>query len=230
MREALAQAQITTDAVRVIDTTQPTIFCWGFLWPVIAISRGLVEELTSEELVSVLRHEDHHRMTRSPLTLFIVQCVATIFFFIPGLTYAREHFETTAEIRADQYATKNFTDKESLVSALYKVIGLQERALISQTLAVSFFGAITDGRIQALVASSSVKDARLFPRHLLGALVAAGIVSVAMFSLSFLVPDARAESSGSFCRLIPSHEVYRCEVRQEFYCAHGPSVSFCKER
>ncbi len=133
-----------------INEKEPLVFCFGFWNPKICVSRGLVSGLDNEELNAVILHEATHLKTREPFKTLVVKIFAGSFFFIPGFAALAKKYFAFAELAADESATYDFTKKEFLARALYKIIKLKERLILKNKLALSFFGEITEERVNRL--------------------------------------------------------------------------------
>lgn len=90
--------------VRVFAGREPVAFCAGLLRPRVYVSTGLVAALGAEQLAAVLAHEQHHRRTRDPLRLAVVQAGARALFFVPVLRPLHGAYATVAELGADEAA------------------------------------------------------------------------------------------------------------------------------
>src|SRR4051812_4110970 len=77
-------------------------FCYGFLWPRVAITAGLIQRLDDEEeLIAVLVHERHHMQRRDPLRYLVIRSLTSGLFMIPAAKAARIWIETRIELAAD---------------------------------------------------------------------------------------------------------------------------------
>jgi Zn-dependent protease with chaperone function len=80
-------------------------FCYGFLWPRVAITAGLIHCLDDEEeLIAVLVHERHHMHRRDPLRYLLIRSITSGLFMIPAARAARLWIETRIELAADRAA------------------------------------------------------------------------------------------------------------------------------
>lgn len=140
-----------SNTVIEIEDHQPVVFCFGFRTPKICISSGLIEKLSNQELKAVLLHEQYHLKSYEPIKLFLVKIMAKIWIFVPGIRSLSLQYLTYSELAADEFATDGFKNKIFLARALAKIMRWQERAMIKNNLALSFFGAITTTRINKLV-------------------------------------------------------------------------------
>ena len=68
-RNGVVAPPAAPDGVEVIDHDEPFAFTFGLGRPRVAISRGLIEQLSSEELGAVIVHERYHVRARDPLKL-----------------------------------------------------------------------------------------------------------------------------------------------------------------
>jgi beta-lactamase regulating signal transducer with metallopeptidase domain len=57
----------------------------GVLTPRVAVSEGLVEGVSDDELRAVLEHEHYHVCNLDPLKAVLAQTLSAAFFFLPGL-------------------------------------------------------------------------------------------------------------------------------------------------
>lgn len=108
--------------VDVLNAPEPFSFTYGLAKPRIAVSRGLTESLTDEELDAVLEHERYHTRNLDPLKLFVARMLAPTLFFLPLLRELRGRYVAARELAADRRALHR-QGRRSLAGALYKVTG-----------------------------------------------------------------------------------------------------------
>lgn len=135
-----------------IVNEKPVIFCFGFINPRICISSKLVKEFSAEELTAVLRHEKSHMLNNEPMKLFLAGTISKVLFFIPGLKPLLRQYSTFSELAADESATRGFRDKGALINALCKIIKIEEKSVVKDNMAITFFAANNE-RIDKLVNS-----------------------------------------------------------------------------
>lgn len=105
---------------RVVEVTEPLAFCAGYVRPRIYVSRGLLEELSDEELQAVVAHERHHRSRRDPLRRLVARALADALFFVPVLRRSGERYIALGELAADEAAVAAVGRRQPLASALLK--------------------------------------------------------------------------------------------------------------
>lgn len=124
-------------------TLGPEAFVAGFVRPRIFVGEALISSLTSDELIAVLRHEEHHRSTRAPLratALVAWRHVAAL----SGLASLFDERLAQLEIAADDAAIARGSSPRTLARALVKA----DRTQVAFT---SGFASPSDLRIQALL-------------------------------------------------------------------------------
>jgi Zn-dependent protease with chaperone function len=122
--EALAQAAGQTGlAGRVVffDVADSFSFVYGVMTPRVAISRGLLERATDEELRAVLEHERYHVRNIDPLKTAIVRVLSEALFFLPALDSLRARYVAGRELAADRRAVA-LCGRRPLAGALLKVV------------------------------------------------------------------------------------------------------------
>jgi Zn-dependent protease with chaperone function len=90
--EALAQtAQQAGLAGRVVlvDAGDSFSFVYGVMTPRVAVSRGLLERATDDELRAVLEHERYHVRNLDPLKAALVRVLSEALFVLPALDSLR---------------------------------------------------------------------------------------------------------------------------------------------
>jgi hypothetical protein len=107
-------------ACRVIETERREAFCAGYLYPRVFVSRGVLSELSAEELRAVVTHERHHVDRRDPLRLLVARSLADGLFFVPLLRCSGERCATLGELAADEAVVKRLEGRGALASALLK--------------------------------------------------------------------------------------------------------------
>jgi Zn-dependent protease with chaperone function len=107
--------------VVLVDCEEWFSFAYGALTPQVAVSRGLLEGVSAEELRAVLEHERYHVRNLDPLKVLIVRALPATFFFLPVLGALRIRYVAGRELAADRRAVQA-CGRKPLVSALLKVV------------------------------------------------------------------------------------------------------------
>jgi Zn-dependent protease with chaperone function len=107
--------------VVLVDCEEWFSFAYGALTPQVAVSRGLLEGVSAEELRAVLEHERYHVRNLDPLKVLIVRALPATFFFLPVLGALRTRYVAGRELAADRRAVQA-CGRKPLVSALLKVV------------------------------------------------------------------------------------------------------------
>lgn len=145
-----------------IKETKPVIFCYRFFRPKICVSSSIVKKLYPEELAAVLRHEKQHFSAHDPIKIFFLKIISRVLFFVPGLEFLARQYAIFSELAADGKATNDFREKAHLARALGKILRWQERLILKNNLAISFFTAGLDERINKLTDSAYSPSHKLF--------------------------------------------------------------------
>jgi Zn-dependent protease with chaperone function len=111
----------TPAGVEVVDHDAPFAFTYGLGEPRIALSRGLVEQLSTEELVAVVAHERYHVRARDPLKLVVARSAARMCFFLPAVGHLVTRYLAGRELAADRRSVRDF-GRSALAGALLKVV------------------------------------------------------------------------------------------------------------
>ncbi|HEY1450651.1 MAG TPA: M56 family metallopeptidase [Solirubrobacteraceae bacterium] len=122
--EALAQAARQTGLagrVVLVDAPDSFSFVYGLLTPRVAVSRGLLERTTDDELRAVLEHERYHVCNIDPLKSAIVRVLSEALFFFPALDSLRARYVASRELAADRRALA-LCGRRPLAGALLKVV------------------------------------------------------------------------------------------------------------
>jgi Zn-dependent protease with chaperone function len=125
LTSGLADAAVDADLdgrVRLVDADGAFSFAYGMTRPQVAVSRGLVESVSCNELAAVLHHERYHVANYDPLKVVIARSLPDALFFLPALGELRSRYVAARELAADRRAiTKSGTP--SVAGALFKVVG-----------------------------------------------------------------------------------------------------------
>jgi BlaR1 peptidase M56 len=119
---ALSIGAARAGALRVecVIANAPVAFCHGGLRPSILVSAGLVSELSADELLAVLAHEQHHVRRCDPLRRAVQQAVAEVFFWLPVIDWWADRRREASELAADRAAIRR-AGRSPLAGALWKV-------------------------------------------------------------------------------------------------------------
>jgi Zn-dependent protease with chaperone function len=107
--------------VVLLDAPERFSFAYGILTPRVAVSRGLLEGVSDDELRAVLEHERYHVCNLDPLKVVFVQALSAAFFFLPALDSLRARYLAGRELAADRRAVRA-CGRRPLVGALLKVV------------------------------------------------------------------------------------------------------------
>ena len=107
--------------VVLLDAPERFSFAYGILTPRVAVSRGLLDGVSGDELRAVLEHERYHVCNLDPLKVVFVQALSAAFFFLPALDFLRARYLAGRELAADRRAVRA-CGRQPLVSALLKVV------------------------------------------------------------------------------------------------------------
>jgi Zn-dependent protease with chaperone function len=121
LASASRQAGLPGQVVQVADAS-PYAFTYGIWHPRVVVSTGLAEVATPEELVAVLRHENHHVRNRDPLKVLALRNWASAFFLIPLIGAVLERILDRQELKADQAALRD-CGVAAVAGALLKAVG-----------------------------------------------------------------------------------------------------------
>jgi len=119
-RLSIAGARARVNRIECIADAAPVAVCCGTARPSVLVSEELVEQLSLEELVAVLIHEDHHARRRDPLRRAMLQATADILFWLPVVSWWAERRREASELLADRAALRR-TGRSALAGALWKV-------------------------------------------------------------------------------------------------------------
>jgi hypothetical protein len=97
--------------VDVIDDRQPYSFTYGLWNPRVALSTGLVDALSPEELDAVLQHERYHVRSADTAKVVVARAAPPAFFFLPALRHLRDRYLMGRELAADRAAVRRTSDR-----------------------------------------------------------------------------------------------------------------------
>lgn len=119
--DALAGDVDLPSGVDVVDEDDPFCFTYGIRTPRVAVSTGLLDRVTGDELGAVLTHERYHVRNNDPLKLMVARSLTRAFFFLPALTYLHRRYLAARELAADRRAVRDW-GRTPLVGALVKAV------------------------------------------------------------------------------------------------------------
>ncbi|GAA4053868.1 M56 family metallopeptidase [Nonomuraea soli] len=119
LTEVAAEAGVRR--IRLVADPRPWALTYGVRRPRVAVSTGLVEALTREELAAVLAHEQSHVECRDPLRVLLSTALTLPGFFLPALPALRHRFVVGRELAADRRAIAGY-GRRALAGALLKAV------------------------------------------------------------------------------------------------------------
>jgi Zn-dependent protease with chaperone function len=174
--------------VDVIDDPEPWSFTYGVISARVAVSRGLVEALDTEQLVAVLQHERYHVRNRDTLKMVVARAAPVAFFFLPALANLRTRYLAGRELAADR-AALGAVGTRPLAGALFQV--LEGTAPDGFGAAAALGGAeFLDLRVTQLETGDEPSLAQI-PRWR----VAVTVAGLAVLSAAFLLTATRTNGS-----------------------------------
>jgi hypothetical protein len=107
--------------VVLVDSDERFSFAYGALTPRVAVSRGLLELASVDELDAVLVHERYHVRNLDPLKVLLARALPPAFFYLPAFGNLRERYVAGRELAADRRAVDRL-GRKPLAGALLKVV------------------------------------------------------------------------------------------------------------
>ena len=179
LADAARQAGLAGRVV-FIDGADSFSFVYGVTTPRVAVSRGLLERATGDELRAVLEHERYHVRNIDPLKAAIVRVLSEALFFLPALNSLRARYVAARELAADRRAVALY-GRRPLAGALLKVVRGPEWSEHAGAAAMSS-PELLDVRLLQLETGSEPKPEALDAKNVILSLGGA-----ALFAVMFLV-------------------------------------------
>ncbi|MCL5735186.1 MAG: M56 family metallopeptidase [Actinobacteria bacterium] len=151
----------------------------GFLHPIVLVSKGLREALSSEELQAVLAHEDAHASGHDNLILLLSRMIDRALFIFPGVARAQAGVRRHVEISADTVASRRIGDTLLVATSVSRVAGLLVDSTRFRSFAMQHIGAafaheeLALERVRCLVDDHRANSCR---RRLLCGVAALGLI------------------------------------------------------
>ena len=108
--------------ILVVSNQNPFAFCFGFLKPKIILSSGLTKIMNRRELTAVINHEKYHLEHKDALVLLLAKAVQSLFPFFPFISDCLKNYNIEKETMADELAIEMENGRNSLVTALKKLL------------------------------------------------------------------------------------------------------------
>lgn len=190
--------------VVLVDCEEWFSFAYGALTPHVAVSRGLLEGVSDDELRAVLEHERYHVRNLDPLKVLLVRALPATFFFVPALAGLRSRYVAGRELAADRRAVRA-CGRDPLVAALLKVV--RGPAWGELQVAAAIGGPeLLDLRVTQLETGSEPKLSAITLRAVtlsaLGAVVFAGALVASIAGLGGASALSQATGTGSVTDLL----------------------------
>jgi Zn-dependent protease with chaperone function len=202
--------------VRLVDSPERFSFAYGALTPRVALSRGLYESASSEELDAVLAHERYHVRNLDPLKVLLARTLPATFFYLPALRRLHARYVVGRELAADRRALDS-CGRRPLAGALYKVLRGPAWPELSSAAAIGG-SELLDARVAQLETGAEPPVSGLTPRAVaLSVLGALGLTTLFVVSVAgFGGPSAVGDLAGG--SLTP------LDVGGAILCAVPPAV------
>jgi Zn-dependent protease with chaperone function len=118
--EAAAASTSLLGRVLLIDDERAFSFTFGLRYPRVAVSRGLVDVASPDELAAALEHERYHVRNLDPLKVLVARAAGPALFYLPVLRDLHRRYVAGRELAADRRAARA-CGPQPLAGALYKV-------------------------------------------------------------------------------------------------------------
>lgn len=201
-----------TGKINEVDIEEPIVFCYGMKNPKICISSLIVRKLNDEELFAVLEHEKQHLLQNEPFKLFIIQFIVSSIGFMPGIKAITKQYKILCELLADYHATNGFTHKGPLARALYKVINLNNVSFTKKNLALSYFSAVIEERINILTSPENEPRIKNITLHFSYSFLSIVSLFIILYNIFLSAPQANANNSIGQCLEIMSRAEILCKA------------------
>jgi len=117
--------QVFADSIDVdvhhVASDNPFAMTVGFFHPKIYVSRGLLQQLTSDEYKAVLLHERAHQVVYDPLATALMSVISSMLRYVPGARDWMSAVYSLRELAADAVATNGYQKTDDLSSAFLKL-------------------------------------------------------------------------------------------------------------
>lgn len=107
--------------VRLVDSDERFSFAYGAFTPRAAVSRGLYQVASADELEAVLEHERYHVRNLDPLKVLLARALPATFFYVPALSGLKARYVAARELAADRRVVAS-RGRAPLAGALLKVV------------------------------------------------------------------------------------------------------------
>ncbi len=146
--------------VVLVDSGEPFSFVYGVLVPRVAISRGFLEILTTEELRATLEHERYHVRNLDPFRAVTGKVLSEAFFLLPSLEVLCARYEVARELAADRRAEQTYGSRPLLGALLKALEGAENEPVAGVSLAGpghldARISRLETGRMPALAVASA---------------------------------------------------------------------------
>ncbi len=167
-----------SERVKLVEADEPFSFTYGLITPRVAVSRGLIEATSRDELDAVLEHERYHVCNLDPLKVVLARVIPQAFFFLPVLRSLKKRYIAGRELAADRRALEA-CDRTSLAGALHKAV--RGPGWAEMKLAAAIGGSdLLDVRVAQLEAGSEPKVARVSRTAIFLSALSFGVLSLAI--------------------------------------------------
>jgi Zn-dependent protease with chaperone function len=163
--------------VVLVDAGDSFSFVYGVMTPRVAVSRGLLERATDEELRAVLEHERYHVRNIDPLKAALVRVLSEALFILPALESLRTRYVTGRELAADRRAVA-LCGRRPLAGALLKVVRGPDWSEQAGAAAAISGPELLDVRVVQLETGSEPKPEALDAESIVLSLGAAALLAV----------------------------------------------------
>ncbi|RNL86000.1 M56 family metallopeptidase [Halostreptopolyspora alba] len=182
--ETLAGELGLAGRIESVRAHEPFALTYGLRRPRVAVSTGLLEAMSRDELRAVLVHERSHVLSRDPLKILLMRVLLAREFHLPVLAYLRTRFTAARELAADEAATAA-CGRKPLAGALLKTLSGPRWA--QAPAAASLGGGMIDARIRQLEDGQAPKLAGPSPVLLMLTLLGGSLVTWSVVGSAHLV-------------------------------------------
>ena len=115
-------SNLTPSQINIVETSERFAFNYGLLKSKIAISTGLIESLSDQELEAVVLHETYHLQNSHVILFLLAELSNALLFFIPVINTLVRNIKLGFEINADSATASAQGTSKHLRYALAKTL------------------------------------------------------------------------------------------------------------
>lgn len=181
--------------VYIKNTKKPVAFTIGVFKPSIYLSKGVIDNLSSDEIKALILHEAAHIKNKDSVTLWLASLLRDFLFYLPISHWLYKFLKDEKEASADDFVLNTLKSPFDLASAIVKV---SKMSVLNKNYANAILFSEqknVEGRIKRLLGERY--NYKLSFISFVVSIVASAVILLSLIGIAFALPSTQQLSGNN---------------------------------